>query len=222
MKRTSTLWMGLVALLAFSLLAGCEGDKKPAEMKEGDKKPAAAEMKKEGAKKEAAKGDKKPAAMKDAKPTPDATAKPDGQGGQVVTSELYKVKLTVPEGWKVDKSPTGVSVVSPDGEVQILLAGSKSQDIAEAALNDLKANLKFKDVSVEKQGAAFINGLGGLRGEGDATLVLEGDKEQQIHFVAFATKLKDQAITVLIFSSKERYNKDITKIEGILNTLNSI
>lgn len=153
---------------------------------------------------------------------PDAVGKPDGKGGQVVTSELYGVQFTIPQDWKIEKSPTGISVSSPDNSVLMVIAGSKSQDLAEAALNDLKANLKFKDVSLDKQGTTVLNGLVGLRGEGDATMLEEGGKDQQIHFVGFATKVGEKAITFLIFTSKERYEKDATLIEGILNTLGKI
>lgn len=150
------------------------------------------------------------------------TATPDGNGGLLVKSEAYKVKFTVPEGWQVDKSPTSISASSPDQKILMVVAGSKSQDLAEAALNDLKKNLKFKDVNLDKQGTTTFNGLIGLRGEGDATLVNEDGTEERMHFVGFTTKIDEQAITVAIFSAKETYDEKITLIEGVLGTLDKL
>ena len=157
-------------LLVLVLVMGCQSD--PA--KQVDEKTA-------GASTEVAKPETKPEKAAVAEKTaeevktaePPTTALPDGKGGQLIKSEMYKVKFTVPEGWIVEKNPTGISASSPDKGILMVVAGSKSQDLAEAALNDLKKNLKFKDVNIQKQGTTAINGLLGIRGEGDAVLVHE-------------------------------------------------
>ena len=103
----------------------------------------------------------------------------------------------------------------------MIVAGSKSQDLAEAVLDDLKKNLNFKDVKIQKQGTTTINGLIGLRGEGDAVLVHEdeGNREENIHFVGFSSKVDEKAITVFLFTSKETYEKEMALVEGVLGTL---
>ena len=139
-------------------------------------------------------------------------------------SELYKVQFTVPEGWTVEKSPTSISATSPDKKVVMIIAGSESQDLVEAALNDLKKNLKFKDLKIEKQGTTTINGLLGLRGEGDAVVVYEEEenREQDVHFVGFSSKVDSKAITALLFTDKETYEKHMAMIEGVLSTLDKM
>ncbi len=223
MKKYSAV---IIAIFWIAFVAtGCEETKKTPEP--ATKTPATKNVEKKDGKTPAAKGDaKKPDAKAGSAPAakknePAKVAEADGKGGLVVKSELYKLKFTVPDKWKVDKSPTGISVSSPDGEILMIVAGSKSQDLVEAALNDLKANLKFKDVNIAKQGTTVLNGLVGLRGEGDATLI-ENEKEQPIHFVAFSSKVNEKAVTVLLFSSKERYTKDQDTIEGILNTVGKL
>ncbi len=143
-------------------------------------------------------------------------------GGQVIENDTYKLKFTLPKDWVVTKSDTAVTAESADKGIFAIVAGSKSQDVAQASLANLKSNLSFKDLNIEKQGTATFGGLVGLRGEGDATLVKEDKSEQNIHFVAFSSKVDEQAVTVVIFSSKERYAKDIDIIEGILETLDKL
>ncbi len=218
------LCMSLVACLGLG--AGC--DKKteaPVSAPEADKpaEPAVDAAKADAAKAaDAAKDDAaKDGEVKDAPEEPAAPSTPDGQGGQLVQSELYKVKFTVPADWKVSKGPTGVSVNSADDGVQMLVAGSQSQDVLEAVLRDLKTSVSFKDLKIEKQGATVVNGLAGIRGEGDATLV-DGEKESPIHFVAFLAKVDELSVSMVIFSSQERYTKDLEIIEGVLNTLDKL
>ncbi len=190
-----------------------EGGDKKAEG--GDKKAPAAEKKAEGGDKKAEGGEKKAEGDKGGE---QPLAKADGKGGLVVQSELYKIKFTVPEGWKVNKGPTGITTVSPDDKLVVLIAGSKSQDVLEASLRDLKANVSFKDVKVEKQGATVVNGLAGIRGEGDVTII-DGDKELPVHFLAFLAKVDDKSVTALIYADKATYDGNVEKIEGILDTI---
>ena len=112
----------------------------------------------------------------------------------------------VPEGWKVSKGPTGITANSPDNGIQFLVAGSKSQDVLEAALRDLKANVTFKDVKIEKQGATVINGLGRIgymKGGKDA---LFKDEDMADDFVRearkFITANKDRPF-FLFFSAND-------------------
>lgn len=203
----------LFALLTAGLAVGCDDAKKAPPVL-----PTVASKKADTKAKPT--GDKAKAGAADAKPK--AISEPDGKGGQVVKSELYNVKFTVPKDWKVDKSPTGVSTSSPDSKILMILAGSESQDLAEAALNDLKKNLTFKDVKIDKQGTTTLNGLIGLRGEGSATLINEDKTEEPIHFVAFSSKVDDKAITVLLFAAKAQYDSQMDLVEGILNTMDKL
>ena len=150
-------------------------------------------------------------------------------GGLEVKSELYKIKFVVPEGWKVNKGPTGISVVAPDNGLAMLVAGSKSQDVLEAALRDLKSNVSFKDVKIEKQGATVINGLAGIRGEGDVTLIQkegEGEeakeKESPVHFLAFLAKVDDNSLTTVIYAEKSAYDSNVAVVEAILETFDKM
>jgi hypothetical protein len=226
MKR---LFSCLVLSLVVSLATAC--DDKSAKTPETGSDKAATKTDEGGADKKAEadkKADDKGAADKKAdgekaadKGTPaedKPLSKEDGEGGQIIESELYNVKFTVPKAWKVSKGPTGITVTSEDGGIQMLVAGSKSQDVLEAVLRDLKDNVTFKDVNIEKQGTTAINGLIGLRGEGAAKLV-EGEKESAIKFVAFLSKVDQKSVTALVFTSPERYTKDLELIEGVLGTL---
>lgn len=228
----------LIATVLVGLASvGCDNAKKPAPPadKPADKAASAAAGDKAAAKPDdkAAKPADKPAdgaADKPAdKPADGAAAGGDKAagdeapaGGQVVKNDTYKVKFTLPKDWKVTTSDTAVTAESADKGVFAILAGSKSQDVAQATLSNLKSNLEFKNLNIEKQGTATFGGLVGLRGEGDATLVKEDKSEQNIHFVAFSSKVDEQAVTMVIFSSKERYTKDIDTIEGILETLDKL
>jgi hypothetical protein len=216
----------LIATVLIGLASvGCDNAQTPAP-------PAADKPAEKPADKPASAAADKPADTPPATPANAAAEKPAGgddkaeadapAGGQVIKNDTYKLKFTLPKDWVVTKSDTAVTAESADKGIFAIVAGSKSQDVAQASLANLKSNLTFKDLNIEKQGTATFGGLVGLRGEGDATLVKEDKSEQNIHFVAFSSKVDDQAVTVVIFSSKERYTKDIDTIEGILETLDKL
>lgn len=201
---TSLLVMSLIALAA----VGCESKQQTEEEKpaaeETEEKAEAAD---EAAEQEAA-----------AKEEEEAAAEEE-QAGQWVESETYGLKFRVPEDWKVVKDDQGVSATDPEGSTTVLLAGSKSQELAKSMLNDMRADLQFKEIEVEKTGPTTINGMPVFRGTGTGVLEKE-DMDQEIQFLGYTVKRdNDQTATLFIFSEAEMYEAKKDLIEGLAKTL---
>lgn len=160
-----------------------------------------------------------------------APAKPEAQAqeaadkvedevdGQWVESTTYALKFRVPEDWSVVTDEQGASATAPDGTTTVLLAGTKSQGLTTSMLNEIRADLKFRDLEIEKTGPAIINGMSVFRGQGSAVLEDPG-MDQEIQFLGYTIKRRnDQLATLFIFSQAEMYEAQKEMIHGIAQTL---
>ncbi len=199
----------IIVSLALLAGAGCKPKKKAADHKANSATTQKAADKKADEKK----ADEKKADAKKAD-----EAKQD-EAGQWVESTTYGLKFRVPKDWKVVKDEQGVSATDPDGTTTVLLAGSKSQELAKSMLNDLRADLKFKDIKLEKTGPSTINGMPVFRGTGTGVLKKK-DMDQEIQFLGYTIKRpNDQTATLFIFSEAEMYEAKKDEINGIAQTL---
>lgn len=142
----------------------------------------------------------------------------EAAGGQWVESELYGIKFRVPDEWSITKSEEGVSATDADGTTTVLLAGSESTNLGEQMLNDLSADVNFKEVQLEKSGLDTFNGIPGMKGSGTAVMEKE-DMDQEIQFLAYSFKLDDKTATMMIFSEAEMYEAKRDMINGIAETV---
>lgn len=203
MKKALTILIALAIALAAG--TGCKPKKKDGEEQA---KSEATE------KTEAKEADEKAEADKEA-----AKEEPADEAGQWVESSTYKLKFRVPDDWKVVKDEQGVSATDPDGAITVLLAGSKSQELAKSMLNDLRADLKFKDIKLEKTGPSTINGMPVFKGSGTGVLEKK-DMDQEIQFLGYTIRREgDQTATLFIFAEAEMYEAKKDQIQGIANTL---
>lgn len=139
--------------------------------------------------------------------------------GQWVESSTYGLKFRVPEDWSVVIDEQGASATAPDGTTTVLLAGTKSQGLTTAMLNEIRADLKFRDLEIEKTGPAIINGMSVFRGQGSAVLEDPG-MDQEIQFLGYTIKRRnDQLATLFIFSQAEMYEAQKEMIQGIAQTM---
>ena len=139
-------------------------------------------------------------------------------GGQWVESELYGLKFRIPEDWKVTQDDEGVSATDPEGTTTVLLAGSESDQLVNSTLNELRSDVSFKEVKLEKSGLTTINGIPGMKGTG--TAVMEGeDMDEEIQYLAYSLKLDDKTATMMIFSEATMYEAKKELIKGIAQTI---
>ncbi|RAL23923.1 hypothetical protein DL240_07180 [Lujinxingia litoralis] len=138
--------------------------------------------------------------------------------GQWVRSDLYSVRFRVPTDWDIRRTEEAVSATAPDGSTTVLLAGSESDNTIQAALNDLKTEVEFKDINFDNSGLTTINGLPGTRGTGSAVIV-EDDGDREIQFLGYAVRVGTQNVTMMIFSDAAMYEAQKDMIDGIAQTL---
>lgn len=201
---TSLLVLSLVLLAG----AGCESKTDDGKEEAKTEAPAAAD--------EAPKGEKAEEVGEAEKGEAAAEAE---EAGQWVESDTYGLKFRVPEDWKVVEDDQGVSATDPEGSTTVLLAGSKSQELAKSMLNDMRADLQFKDIKVEKTGPSTINGMPVFKGTGTGVLEKE-DMDQEIQFLGYTIKREgDQTATLFIFSEAEMYEAKKDMIDGVAKTL---
>lgn len=198
----------LISLLASSLMllvaAGCESEQAEAEADQAETEASA----------EAEETDDEGAAEAD-----EQDEEAEEEAGQWVESTSYALKFRVPDDWEVVEGEEGVSATDADGEVTVLLAGSKSDRMAKTMLNDLRADLKFKDVEVQKTGPTTINGVPAFHGQGTAVLEKE-EIDQEIQFLGYTIKRDgDDMATLFIFADAGMYEAKKDEITGIANTL---
>lgn len=149
----------------------------------------------------------------------EAAAEEEVEAGQWVEVPTYELKLRVPEDWEIKSDEEGASASSPDGTTTLLLAGSESEGLTTAILNQLRPDLKFKELEVEKIAPAIINGMAVSNGEGIAVLVKE-DMDQEIQFLGYSIKRSGGKIaTLFIFAEAEMYEAKKDEIRGIAQTL---
>ncbi|AWV91071.1 hypothetical protein [Bradymonas sediminis] len=143
----------------------------------------------------------------------------EAEAGQWIEVPTYELKLRVPEDWVVKQDDQGVSASSPDDTTMLLLVGSKSEGLTSTMLNELRPDLKFKELEVEKVAPAIINGMAVSHGQGTAVLV-KSDMDQEIQFLGYSIKRTgDQVATLFIFSQAEMYEAKKDEIQGIAQTL---
>ncbi len=141
------------------------------------------------------------------------------EGGQWVEAEAYELKFRVPDDWKVVKDDEGVSATDPDGTTTVFLAGSESEQLARSMFNDLRSDLKFDEVEIEKTGPTTINGIPAFEGQGTAVLEKE-EMDQEIQFLGYTIQQEGGgAATLFIFSEAEMYEAKKEQIHGIAQTL---
>lgn len=206
MKKVLTLVLALALFAGVGCESKKEGGDEQAKSEASEKVDKGSEAE-EGAEEEAAKEEG------------DEEAAEEEQAGQWAVAETYGLKFRVPEDWKVVTDEEGVSATDAEGSTTILLAGSKSDKLGKAMLNDMRADLHFKEIDVEKIGPDTINGMPVFKGTG--TGVLEKEKmDQEIQFLGYTIKREgDQTATLFIFSEAEMYEAKKDIIHGIAQTL---
>ncbi|RDV36668.1 hypothetical protein DV096_18160 [Bradymonadaceae bacterium TMQ3] len=141
--------------------------------------------------------------------------------GQWVQSDLYAVRFRVPGDWDVRRTAEAVSATAPDGSTTVLLAGSESDNTIQAAINDLKTEVEFKDINFDNSGLTTINGMPGTRGTGSAVIV-EKDGDREIQFLGYAVRVGTNNVTLMVFSDAAMYEAQKDVIDGIAQTLTRI
>ena len=203
MKKTWTLLTILCCALALSM--GCDDKEKAADQAE----QAAPE------------GTDQAGSAEQTADEGDEAAEQEGEEieGQWVESSTYNLKFRVPEDWNVVLDEQGASATDSDGTTTVLLVGTKSQGLTTAMLNEMRADLKFKDLEIEKTGPTIINGMSVFRGEGSA-VAENPEMDQEIQFLGYTIKRSgDQMATLFIFSQAEMYEAKKELIQGIAQTL---
>lgn len=196
LKRTTLLLLSLLLLSA----AGCDTKK---ETTTTDTKPNA---------ETAEKVEDKPA---ESQPLPEAEA----EEGTWVKAAKYGVKFRVPTDWKVKEAEEAVSATSPEDAITIILVGTGSETVFEAAMSSISSEIKLSELKSEKSSMAVINGLAGFHGTGTAVLELESGK-QEIQFIGYALRVDaDNAVAVMIFAEAEMYEARKEELEGIVKTI---
>ena len=211
----------LTCCLALALLfgAGCDSEKKS---NKSDEKATAEKTEEADKAEEEAKAAKKRAEEAAEKAAKKQAEKAEGApGGKWVQSELYGLKFRVPEEWKVSKTEEGISATDSDGTTTVLLAGSESTNLGEQMLNDLSAEVSFKEVNIEKSALDTFNGIPGMKGAGTA-VIEKKDMDQEIQFLAYSFKLEDKTATMMIFSQAEMYEAKRDMINGVADTVTKI
>ena len=199
----STIFLTLLALV---IAAGCDSKK------DTPKNDASATTVKKETKKE------------EPKPADPAKAKeaPAEEGVQWVESKTYGVKFKAPDDWKVKSNAEALSATSPDGAITIILVGTESASVFEAALGGISKQIQLKDMKTEKSQLLVVNGLAGFHGTGSAVLVTEkGD--QEIQFLGYALKLDaKKGVAVMVFAEAEMYEAKKEELAGIAKTIQKI
>jgi len=139
--------------------------------------------------------------------------------GNWVKSAKYGVKFRVPDDWKIVESADAVSATSPDDTITIILVGTGSETMFEAAMASISNEVKLSDIKSEKSSMAMINGLAGFQGSGSAVLDLD-DGKQEIQFIGYALRIDaENAIALMIFAEAEMYEARKEELEGIVKTI---
>lgn len=141
------------------------------------------------------------------------------EGGQWVESELYGVKIRVPDDWEIGRSDDAVTAVDPERTTTVLLAGSESENTLQTAITRLRSDLRFTDVHLESSDMTTVEGFPGTRGRGSAVLVHEDAIDEEIQFLGYALRVGDRNVTILIFSEATMYEAKRDLIDGIAHTI---
>jgi hypothetical protein len=150
------------------------------------------------------------------------TTEDDGNGNLWVMSDLYGVKFRVPSTWEVTIDAEGITAVDEDNTTTVILVGSDSAGMIQAAINDIKKKVAFKDAKFDKADTKVINGLAGQVMRGSAVIEkgnAEANADQEIQFLAYNLSVGKKAVTMMIFSEAEMYEAKKEIIEGIGETI---
>ncbi len=145
----------------------------------------------------------------------------DLEGQQWVESELYGVKLAVPDNWEVGHGENVVSATDSHKSTTVLIGGSQSEATLLAAINDLRSELSFKEVEVESGDVTQLAGIPAHWGEGTA-VVVEDELDTEIQFLGYLLRMDGESVTILIFSEATMYEAKKDIIDGIAQTVTRI
>jgi hypothetical protein len=145
----------------------------------------------------------------------------DLEGQQWLESELYGVKLAVPDTWEVGHGENVVSATDSHKSTTVLIGGSQSETTLLAAINDLRSELSFKEVEVESGDVTQLAGIPAHWGEGTAVVVDE-DLDTEIQFLGYLLRMDGESVTILIFSEATMYEAKKDIIDGIAQTVTRI
>jgi len=150
---------------------------------------------------------------------PQTAAQEPAESGQWAVSAKYGVKFRVPEDWKIKSTDEAISATSPDDTMTIILVGTESEGVFEAAMSSITAQVQIKDIKTEKSQMTVVNGLGGFYGSGSAVLATT-DGDQEIQFLGYALRLDaQQAVAMMVFSEAEMYEARKEEIESIARSI---
>ncbi|MEM1348750.1 MAG: hypothetical protein AAGI01_09360 [Myxococcota bacterium] len=222
----SMLRMILTLLVALTLIPSCKPEASK-DTKGGDTEVEKADDTTKGGSLE-----DKASAAKGAEVADKADANPAGDdggrveqtedGGQWVISTAYGVKFRVPDDWETQIEPDGASATDSDDTTTVVLVGTKSEGLIQAALQEVQKKVKFKDMKLEGAKDVVHNGLPGKEVRGTAVLVKEEEGvDQEIQFIAYNLQIDtgSRAVTLMIFSEAEMYEAKREIIEGLAQTL---
>jgi len=150
---------------------------------------------------------------------PQTAAQEPEEEGQWATSAKYGVKFHVPEDWKIKSTDEAISATSPDDTMTIILVGTESEGVFEAAMSSISAQIQIKDIKTEKSQMTVVNGLGGFYGSGSAILAT-ANGDPGIQFLGYALRLDaEQAVAMMVFSEAEMYEARKEEIESIARSI---
>lgn len=149
-------------------------------------------------------------------PATDTAAQAEEQAsGQWVKSEKYKVKFRVPEDWEIKSTDEAASATSPDDTITVILVGTESEGVFEAAMSSITKQVQIKDIKTESSKMTVVNGFGGFHGRGSAVLVTPNG-DQEVQFLGYALRLDaETAVAVMVFAEAEMYEARKEEIESI-------
>lgn len=161
-----------------------------------------------------------PPAQDEAEPE-EAPAEAEPADGQWVSSESYGVKFRVAEDWKVQHEEDNISATSADGTITVLLVGTESEGLLQAALESVKKKVAFKDLNLTKDSQTVVNGMPGYTAQGSAVLVKDGG-DQEIEFIMNSVRVGDKGVAMMIFAEAEMYEAKKEEVDGIARTLQKL
>lgn len=152
--------------------------------------------------------------------TETAAQEAPAEEGQWAVAAKYGVKFRVPEDWKINSATEeAVSATSPDDTITIILVGTESEGVFEAAMGSVTSAVQIKDIKTEKSQMTVINGLGGFHGSGSAVLTT-ANGDQGIQFLGYALRLDaEKAVAVMVFAEAEMYEARKEELEAIARTI---
>ena len=141
------------------------------------------------------------------------------EDGQWAVSEKYKVKFRVPSDWKIKSTAEAISATAPDDTITIILVGTESEGVFEAAMGSISSQVQIKDIKTESSQMAVINGFGGFHGKGSGVLVTPNG-DQEIQFLGYALRLDaESAVALMVFAEAEMYEARKEEIEAMARTI---